>query len=96
VRPSPSAPASGLVAGGEYAGQFYGGWLTEYSLSVDNLFVFIMVRFALPRPFQRAGSCDRDQQVGWHVGPFQGDDVAGVRDLSELGVWKLSPVGLPI
>ena len=38
-----------------YAGQFAAGWLTEYSLSVDNLFVFviIMARFAVPRPFQQ-------------------------------------------
>lgn len=43
------------TAGGEVAGQFYTGWLTEYSLSVDNLFVFmlIMSRFAVPRPYQQ-------------------------------------------
>ena len=37
-----------VFAGGEYAGEFYAGWLTEYSLSIDNLFVFviIMARFA--------------------------------------------------
>ena len=42
-------------AGGRYAGEFYTGWLTEYSLSVDNLFVFviIMARFAVPRQFQQ-------------------------------------------
>jgi tellurite resistance protein TerC len=42
-------------AGMEYAGQFYTGWLTEYSLSVDNLFVFviIMARFAVPRHLQQ-------------------------------------------
>ncbi|MGX6606386.1 TerC family protein [Micromonosporaceae bacterium Da 78-11] len=42
-------------AGGQYAGEFYTGWLTEYSLSVDNLFVFviIMARFAVPRQFQQ-------------------------------------------
>jgi len=42
-------------AGVEYAGQFYTGWLTEYSLSVDNLFVFviIMARFAVPRHLQQ-------------------------------------------
>ena len=42
-------------AGGRYAGEFYAGWLTEYSLSVDNLFVFviIMARFAVPRQFQQ-------------------------------------------
>jgi tellurite resistance protein TerC len=44
-----------LTTGTEYASQFYGGWLTEYSLSVDNLFVFvfIMARFAVPRQFQQ-------------------------------------------
>ncbi len=43
------------VAGGTYAGEFYTGWLTEYSLSVDNLFIFmiIMARFAVPRKFQQ-------------------------------------------
>ena len=42
-------------AGARYAGEFYAGWLTEYSLSVDNLFVFviIMARFAVPRPLQQ-------------------------------------------
>ena len=42
-------------AGGRYAGEFYAGWLTEYSLSVDNLFVFviIMARFAVPRQYQQ-------------------------------------------
>jgi tellurite resistance protein TerC len=44
-----------LIGGGKYAGEFYTGWLTEYSLSVDNLFVFviIMARFAVPRQFQQ-------------------------------------------
>ena len=44
-----------IFAGGAYAGEFYTGWLTEYSLSVDNLFVFviIMARFAVPRQFQQ-------------------------------------------
>jgi tellurite resistance protein TerC len=43
------------LAGGQPAGEFYTGWLTEYSLSVDNLFVFviIMARFAVPRQFQQ-------------------------------------------
>ncbi|MEU6021379.1 TerC family protein [Micromonospora sp. NPDC047134] len=43
------------TAGGSVAGQFYTGWLTEYSLSVDNLFVFmiIMARFAVPRQYQQ-------------------------------------------
>jgi len=44
-----------IASGGSYAGEFYTGWLTEYSLSVDNLFVFviIMARFAVPRQFQQ-------------------------------------------
>src|SRR5919107_1130665 len=44
-----------VTAGGTAAGEFYTGWLTEYSLSVDNLFVFviIMARFAVPRRFQQ-------------------------------------------
>jgi tellurite resistance protein TerC len=43
------------VSGGEYAGEFYAGWLTEYSLSIDNLFVFviIMARFQVPRKLQQ-------------------------------------------
>jgi tellurite resistance protein TerC len=44
-----------VSAGGQAAGEFYTGWLTEYSLSVDNLFVFviIMARFAVPRHLQQ-------------------------------------------
>lgn len=42
-------------AGPEYGQQFMAGWITEYSLSVDNLFVFIiiMARFAVPRKYQQ-------------------------------------------
>ncbi len=41
--------------GGDIAVQFFSGWLTEYSLSVDNLFVFvlIMARFYVPRELQQ-------------------------------------------
>lgn len=40
--------------GGSIAGQFFAGYITEYSLSVDNLFVFlvIMSSFAVPRQYQ--------------------------------------------
>jgi tellurite resistance protein TerC len=43
-------------AGPRYGGEFFAGWLTEYSLSVDNLFVFIiiMAKFAVPRHLQQA------------------------------------------
>jgi len=44
------------VSGARYAGEFFAGWLTEYSLSVDNLFVFllIMAKFGVPRRFQQS------------------------------------------
>jgi tellurite resistance protein TerC len=44
-----------VFAGGEYGGEFFAGWLTEYSLSVDNLFIFIiiMTRLQVPRQFQQ-------------------------------------------
>lgn len=43
-----------VVAGGRYAGEFFTGYIVEYSLSIDNLFVFvvIMTRFAVPRRAQ--------------------------------------------
>ncbi len=36
--------------------EFFAGWITEYSLSVDNLFVFllIMARFYVPRELQQS------------------------------------------
>src|SRR3954447_15484633 len=38
-----------------YAGEFFAGYLTEYSLSVDNLFVFVIImhRFTVPRAYQQ-------------------------------------------
>jgi tellurite resistance protein TerC len=41
--------------GRQYAVEFFAGWLTEYSLSVDNLFVFVIVMtsFKVPRVLQR-------------------------------------------
>jgi tellurite resistance protein TerC len=49
------AGAMFLFAGPEYGGQFIAGWVTEYSLSIDNLFVFIiiMARFSVPRKYQQ-------------------------------------------
>ncbi|MFF2451442.1 TerC family protein [Isoptericola sp. NPDC058082] len=43
------------VGGSAPAGEFYAGWLTEYSLSVDNLFVFVIImsRFAVPKQHQQ-------------------------------------------
>jgi tellurite resistance protein TerC len=44
-----------LLGSVEHAGQFVAGWVTEYSLSIDNLFVFviIMTRFSVPRKYQQ-------------------------------------------
>ncbi|CAA9399921.1 MAG: Integral membrane protein TerC [uncultured Nocardioides sp.] len=43
------------TSGGTYALEFYAGWLVEYSLSIDNLFIFliIMAKFAVPRELQQ-------------------------------------------
>ncbi len=42
-------------AGPQLAGEYFAGWLTEYSLSVDNLFIFllIMAKFAVPERLQQ-------------------------------------------
>jgi TerC family integral membrane protein len=41
--------------GQQFALEFFAGWLTEYSLSVDNLFIFviIMASFNVPKIYQR-------------------------------------------
>jgi tellurite resistance protein TerC len=41
--------------GGEFAGEYFAGYITEKSLSVDNLFVFvlIMASFGVPRELQQ-------------------------------------------
>jgi len=41
-------------SGPRYAGEYFGGFVTEKSLSVDNLFVFMVIlsRFAVPRQAQ--------------------------------------------
>jgi tellurite resistance protein TerC len=41
--------------GSRFGMQFFAGWLTEYSLSVDNLFVFIiiMASFKVPKVYQQ-------------------------------------------
>ena len=43
------------IGDAQHAAEFYAGWLTEYSLSIDNLFVFviIMARFSVPRKYQQ-------------------------------------------
>jgi len=45
-----------LAHGHDHGTQFFAGWLTEYSLSVDNLFVFVLLMSALgvPRRHQQS------------------------------------------
>ncbi len=44
------------VSGSRYGGEFFAGWLTEYSLSIDNLFIFIviMTKLGVPRALQQS------------------------------------------
>jgi tellurite resistance protein TerC len=44
-----------LFHGGQFGLEFFAGWLTEYSLSVDNLFLFllIMTSFKVPEKYQQ-------------------------------------------
>jgi tellurite resistance protein TerC len=44
-----------VFSGHQYGTEFFAGWLTEYSLSVDNLFIFIIImsRLGVPRQYQQ-------------------------------------------
>ncbi len=44
-----------IFHGGTYGVEFFAGWLTEYSLSVDNLFVFVLIMagFNVPKQYQQ-------------------------------------------
>jgi hypothetical protein len=46
-----AATVAALAGHPAASGQFFAGWLTEYSLSVDNLFLFVLLisRSAVPR-----------------------------------------------
>lgn len=45
----------GTVSGWTYGGEYFAGYLTEKALSIDNLFVFLIVMtgFAVPRMYQQ-------------------------------------------
>ena len=45
-----------VLAGHQYGTEFFAGWLTEYSLSVDNLFIFLIImnKFAVPKQLQQS------------------------------------------
>ena len=40
------------ISGPQYAAEFFAGWLTEYSLSIDNLFIFLIIMSSLKVPRQ--------------------------------------------
>ena len=46
--------AFGFIAGWEWGGEYFAGYLVEKSLSIDNLFVFVVIMstFAVPAEFQ--------------------------------------------
>ncbi|MCY7412126.1 MAG: TerC family protein [Salinibacterium sp.] len=45
----------GIVSGWQFGGEYFAGYLTEKALSVDNLFVFLLVMtgFAVPKIYQQ-------------------------------------------
>ncbi|MGP3910205.1 TerC family protein [Nonomuraea sp. 10N515B] len=44
-----------VLSGPAHGGEFFAGWITEYSLSMDNLFVFLLImsRFRVPRQYRQ-------------------------------------------
>ena len=44
-----------MVVGNQYGGEYFAGYVTEKALSVDNLFVFVIIMgtFAVPREYQQ-------------------------------------------
>ena len=50
-----------VVAGPGHGGEFFAGFITEKSLSVDNLFVFILImaKFSVPSHLQQTGAALR-------------------------------------
>jgi len=82
---------AGVTAGWVTAGQFYAGYLTEYSLSLDNLFIFyvIMGWFAVP-----AGRQHRVLLLGIGLALVLRSAliVAGAAALNRFG-WLFYPLG---
>jgi tellurite resistance protein TerC len=82
---------AGLTAGWLTAGQFYAGYLTEYSLSLDNLFIFyvIMGWFAVPAAGQRRVLL---LGIGLALALRSALIVAGAAALNSFG-WLFYPLG---
>jgi predicted tellurium resistance membrane protein TerC len=81
----------GVTAGSATASQFYAGYLTEYSLSLDNLFVFalIMTWFAMPPARQSRVLL---LGIGLALAMRSALIVAGATALNHFG-WLFYPLG---
>ena len=81
----------GVTAGWATASQFYAGYLTEYSLSLDNLFVFalIMTWFAMPPARQPRVLL---LGIGLALAMRSALIVAGATALNHFG-WLFYPLG---
>ena len=56
--------ALGAIAGWDFGAQYFAGYVVEKSLSVDNLFVFVIIMstFAVPPEHAAAGADDRHRR----------------------------------
>src|SRR5258708_15257570 len=81
----------GITASWVTAGQFYAGYLTEYSLSLDNLFIFYMIMSWLAGPPARQ---HRVLLAGIGFAPVLGSvpTSAGAAGLTRYG-WRVFPPG---
>ena len=75
--------AFGLIAGWDWGVQYFAGYLVEKSLSVDNLFVFVMIMstFAVPVRASAAGA-----HVRHHGGAHHARDLHRTRRRADVGV----------
>ncbi len=73
-----------VISGPRYGTEFFAGWLTEYSLSVDNLFIFIIImsRFAVPRNYQQEALLIGIVLALFFRGVFIGVGAAAIQNFS--------------
>jgi len=71
-------------SGPRYGTEFFAGWLTEYSLSVDNLFIFIIImsRFGVPRDYQQEALLIGIVLALFFRGVFIGVGAAAIQNFS--------------
>src|SRR3954469_13944598 len=71
-------------SGPRYGTEFFAGWLTEYSLSLDNLFIFIIImsRFGVPRDYQQEALLIGIVLALFFRGVFIGVGAAAIQNFS--------------